>query len=436
MSNRKVNLIEGLGEKVYVTTLSNGLEVHIMPKPHFAKKYAFFATQYGGIYNEYWFEGKRYTMPHGTAHFLEHQIFEDNEKSNFEKFEELGANLNAYTSFTSTVYHFDSIEHFDTGLKLLIDMVQKTDITEASVLKEIEVIDQEIRMYMDEPTWDLSTNLYRGLFHHHPIRNEIAGTTDSIREITKEKIMTCYDHFYSPSNMTLFIYGAVEVDSTFEWLEDYFDKFQVRHTEKPKLIIPEEPYPVNYRRLDSYKRIGKGMMLVGFKTDPKLFEENKEDKIAALKIANDLMFGRSSAFFLMAYEKGLVADGFDFDTQVGDGYAMSLVGNETDHIDVLYQLILEEIQKHKDHGFNEGDFMRMKRKILGRSISSFNSLQSIAGNYTQSVMRGNDLFKQMEAYKNLTLEAVNDAVKSFYDLDNHTLSAVHKQKSDTNEKPE
>ncbi|HAS74641.1 MAG TPA: hypothetical protein DCS67_10900 [Clostridiales bacterium UBA8960] len=397
-----------------------------MPKKYFAKKYAFYATQYGGIHNHYKVDETSHHVPLGTAHFLEHQIFEDKEKSNFEKFEALGANLNAYTSSASTVYHFDSVDHFEQGIELLVSMVHNTDISDASVSKEIEVIDQEIRMYMDEPAWDLSNNLYKGLFHDHPIRYEIAGTVESIRDIDKDVILNCYSHFYSPNNMSLFLYGDIEVEGTIEWLENLFAKFPRNNTPKPKLILPDEPYKVKYSRMDVRKNISKGMMLLGFKGDFSKFQVEKEEKIAALKIANDLLFGRSSRFFMDAYEKGVVTDAFDFDSQVGDGYAMSLVGNETDQIDKLYEMILEELRHHQINGFDEDDFIRMQRKITGRTVASFNSLQSIAGNFTQSVMRGNDLFKQMEAYRKLTLSSVNDAVRTFYDLENHTLSAIHK----------
>lgn len=423
---KRIETRKYIGEKVHVAKLSTGLDVYILPKKHFAKKYAFYATQYGGIHNHYMVGEESFHVPHGTAHFLEHQIFEDKEKSNFEKFEALGANLNAYTSSSSTVYHFDSVDHFEEGIELLVKMVHNTDISQESVKKEIEVIDQEIRMYMDEPAWDLSNNLYKGLFHEHPIRYEIAGTVDSIREIDKEIILRCYSHFYSPSNMSLFLYGDIEVDGMFDWLETVFAKHVDNHSPKPKLILPNEPYKVNYARMEVKKNISKGMMLVGFKGDYAKFAHDKEEKVAALKIANDLMFGRSSRFFMEAYEKGIVTDAFDFDSQVGEGYAMSIVGNETDQIETLYQMILAEIGRHQEEGFNQEDFTRMQRKILGRTVASFNSLQSIAGNYTQSIMRGNDLFKQMEAYKTLTLESVNEAVRSFYDLDNHTLSAIHK----------
>lgn len=418
-----------IGETVYKKRLSTGLEVFILPKKHFAKKYAFYATQYGGIYSDYEVAGVRYNVPLGTAHFLEHQIFEDKEKSSFERFEALGANLNAYTSSTSTVYHFDSVDNFDEGLKLLIEMVHKTDITEASVKKEIEVIDQEIRMYMDEPAWDLSNNLYKGLFHHHPVRYEIAGTVESIREITQDTILQCYNHFYAPTNMKLFLYGDIEVERTVETLEQLFKTIQLNRSPKPMLILPEEPMSIKRPRIEVSKGISKGMMLVGFKGNPAAYVMNKESKSAALKIANDLMFGRSSQFFMKAYETGLVSDAFDFDMQIGDGYAMSLVGNETDQIEAVYEAILNEIRHHIENGFVTEDFERMKKKILGRTVASFNSLQSIAGNFTQSSMRGNDLFKQMEAYKHLTKESVHEAMVEFYNMNNVTLSAVHKNKT-------
>lgn len=424
-----------LGETIYKTRLRNGLEVHMMPKKHFAKKYAFFATQYGGLYNAYTLDGERFEMPQGTAHFLEHQIFEDKEKSSFERFEELGANLNAYTSYNSTVYHFDTIDHFETGIKLLVEMVQNTDISDASVAKEIEVIDQEIRMYMDEPVWDLSTNLYRGLFHVHPIRTEIAGTVESIRDINREKIIQCFEHFYAPSNMVMFLYGDLDVQETYAFLESIFEpnlkanaqvRQQTQPKSKPKLLLPEEPYEINYQRMEVEKDIGKGMLLVGFKGNPKYFESDRELKVAALKIGIDLMFGRSSSFYMQCYEDGMITDAFDFDLQMGEGYAFVLVGNETDEIDPLYERILSEVQRHLDECFKEEDFMRMKRKILGRTVASFNSLQSIAGNYTQSVMRGNDLFKQLDAYKLLTMDHLQEVVRAFFDINNHTLSVVRK----------
>lgn len=426
MPKYKTKQTEYMGEVVHQATLSSGLNVYILPKKHFAKKYAFFATQYGGLYNDYMLEGEKIHVPLGTAHFLEHQIFEDRQKSNFEKFEELGANLNAYTSATSTVYHFDTVENFEPCLKLLLDMVQSTDITDDSVAKEKEVIAQEILMYMDEPTWELYNNLYEGLFHIHPVKSEIAGTVESIGDLTKETILSCYHHFYTPGNMSLFLYGDIEIDKILSLVDDLLSPSYKQNPNKPELILPEEPYEIHKKRFDIKKDISKGMIAVGFKGNPVLFKENKEDKQAALKLALDMMFGRSSRFFLDCYEKGLVTEHFDFDLQLSDGHAFVIIGNETDHIEELYQAILSEVRRCLEIGFDETDFIRIKRKILGRTVSSFNSLQSIAGNLTHSIMRGNDLFKQMEAYKAVTFEQINQIINVFFDVENHVVSTMQK----------
>lgn len=417
-----------IGEQIFIKKLDFGLTVYMMPKKHFAKKYAFFATHYGGIYNAYELDGKIINRPHGAAHFLEHQIFEDKDKSSFERFEEIGANLNAYTSNTSTVYHFDTVDHFEVGIKMLVDMVQEVQITEASVLKEQGVIIQEIKMYMDEPLWDLSTNLYEGMYFNHPVRTDIAGTVESVKALDKEALLGCYEHFYAPNNMSLFLYGDFEHEALFDQLDAMFKEEYKNRTNKPKLFVPDEPRSIRYKSKDVKKDISKGTMLIGFKGQP-FGEKEKASRLVALKMANDLMFGRSSGFFMDCYNKGLVSDTFDFDVQMGPGYAHAIVGNETDQVDALYEAILSETNRHLKEGFNPLDFERLKKKTLGRTVASFNSLQSITSNYTQAVMRGVDLFKQMEAYKQITLEDMHVAMKDFYDMDNHTLSSVTKNKA-------
>ena len=70
----------------------------------------------------------------------------------------------------------------------------------------------------------------------------------------------------------------------------------------------------------------------------------------------------------------------------------------------------------------------MKRKLLGRFVASFNSLQSIASNYTFKKMRGFDLFEQVEAFNKLSYDDIQSSVKNFYNLSNSSMSAMIKDK--------
>ena len=97
-----------------------------------------------------------------------------------------GGNANAFTSFTSKVYLFSCTEHFDENLRVLLSFVTSPHFTEETVRKEQGIIGEEIKMYIDNPSWRVYFNLLRALYVHHPVRVDIAGTVESIAQITPE----------------------------------------------------------------------------------------------------------------------------------------------------------------------------------------------------------------------------------------------------------
>ncbi|MBM7562646.1 EF-P 5-aminopentanol modification-associated protein YfmH [Fusibacter tunisiensis] len=416
-----------IDEGIFYEKLSCGLEVYIMPKKQFAKKFAFFGTRYGGLHNRFVTDdGVEFTMPRGIAHFLEHQIFEDDQESTFEKFEKIGANVNAYTSNTSTVYHMETVDHFENALELLIDFVLNARITDDSVAKEREVIVQEIKMYEDEPEWLMGANLLKNLYHNHPVRYDIAGTEASVRSITKEQLLTCFNYFYTPKNMAMFLYGDIDPEHMVRKIETLLPESYCNKGVKPKLIIPDEPIAIKGGRSSYSKKVSKNNMVIGFKSNPTYFEVDRELKLAAMRVAGDLMFGKSSDTFAKLYQAGIISDGFDFDIQVEDGYAYSIVGNQSNQLEILEKEIISTIEYHLENGFNPEDFNRLKRKLLGRFVASFNSLQSIAGNYTYKKMRGFDLFEQVEAFNALSLSDIEQTIRAFYDMENRSVSILLK----------
>jgi predicted Zn-dependent peptidase len=417
-----------LGETVHVQTLDSGLRVYIIPKRGFTKKYAFFATRYGGISNHFKLSnGEEVNMPMGIAHFLEHQIFEDQEESTFVKFEKIGANVNAYTSNTSTVYYFDTVHDFDKGLGYLMELVQNTSITAETVEKEKGIIIQEINMYKDELDWSLTMNLYRAMYHNHPIIHDIAGTVESVSGTSAEEILACYHHFYTPNNMSVFIYGDVNPEETFKLVDSLqTPKFRAK-SEVPLVLIPDEPHEIKEKRIEIKGDIPKDRFYIGFKADPLLFGDESNKYAAAIRVANDIIFGRSSKLYEKAMQQGLITDGFDVDSQFGKGYAFAVVGGESKNIDALYELIIEALKEALEKGLDEDDFKRMKRKLVGRLLISFNALQSLASNYTYHIMKGTDLFDYVNWLQELDYDDVMAALKVFYDVDNHAISVIRKE---------
>ncbi|WP_010093319.1 EF-P 5-aminopentanol modification-associated protein YfmH [Ornithinibacillus scapharcae] len=200
MSKKQYNHIQ---ETLYQEKLDNGLTVFLLPRPQMSKTYAIFSTNYGSIDRTFVPIGEtdKITVPDGIAHFLEHKLFEKEDRDVFADFGKQGASANAYTSFTKTAYLFSATTNIEENVKTLLDFVQDPYFSEKSVEKEKGIIGQEIKMYDDQPDWQSFMGTLKGLFKETPVNIDIAGTVESISKITKDDLYTCYHTFYHPENM-------------------------------------------------------------------------------------------------------------------------------------------------------------------------------------------------------------------------------------------
>jgi len=199
-----------INEQVYSGALPNGLSVFVIPKPGFHKKYAFFATDYGGVDRRFKLSDSWIDTPAGVAHFLEHKMFDTEDGNALELLSANGASPNAYTSTDITAYHFECIDKFYENLETLLSFVSVPYFTPDSVEKEKGIIAQEILMIEDDPDYCLYYGLLRSLFKSNPVRDSVAGTVESIVKITSDTLYDCHKTFYAPSNMALCVVGDVD----------------------------------------------------------------------------------------------------------------------------------------------------------------------------------------------------------------------------------
>ena len=203
-----------LGETLYEEVLPNGLSVLVAVKPGFRKNAAFFATRYGGADRRFKVNGEWIDTPAGVAHFLEHKMFDMPDGRNvLSDFAALGASPNAFTGTGHTAYYFTGSENFMENLRLLLTYVSTPYYTEESVAKEQGIIGQEICMGEDSPGYAGYFQLLSALYDHHPIRENIAGSVESIAQITPETLYHCHSVFYHPSNMVLCCVGDVDPEA-------------------------------------------------------------------------------------------------------------------------------------------------------------------------------------------------------------------------------
>ena len=172
-------------ETVYQTRLSNGLTVSLLPKKQFNEVYGVVTVRFGSVDTSFTLSKKGLQCyPAGIAHFLEHKLFErENAEDIMESFTRLGADSNAFTSFTKTSYLFSTIDHLSENLDLLEELVTVAHFTEDSVEREREIIQQEREMYQDDPDSRLFFATLANLYPNTPLAADIVGSEKSINNI-------------------------------------------------------------------------------------------------------------------------------------------------------------------------------------------------------------------------------------------------------------
>ena len=298
---------ERIGESVYRETLPNGLQVCVVPKPGYAKKYAFFATRYGGMDTRFRLDGKWLDTPAGIAHYLEHKMFDTKEGNALQELAKNGAEPNAFTSNAMTGYYFDSTEHFEENLKILLSFVSVPYFTDESVAKEQGIIGQEIRMIEDNPDWQIYTRMMQALYQNSTARTSIAGTVESISHITAETLYQCHKAFYTPSNMILTAVGDVDPVHVVDLARSILPR--ERGEEIPR-DYGTEPADIAQKETSMAMEVSTPQFLTGFKCTPAPEGEDYLRMSAIGDMACDILLGDSSPLYLRLYDQGLINTSF------------------------------------------------------------------------------------------------------------------------------
>jgi len=199
ITKMKLDRYEKIGEDLYTAAMPNGLKLNVVTKPGFQLSYAVFATNYGGANRRFFLDGQWHDTPAGVAHFLEHKMFDMPDGDNaLNILSANGAQPNAFTSSGMTAYYFDCTKGFEENLRMLLSFVSTPYFTEDSVQKEQGIIGQEIGMVEDSPGYAIYNRLMRLLYAHHPIRDQVAGSVESIAEISAETLTTATRSFIRP----------------------------------------------------------------------------------------------------------------------------------------------------------------------------------------------------------------------------------------------
>ena len=419
-----------VGEVLYQDILPNGLTVMVLPRQGFSRKTAYFVTDFGSIHTDFRLEGREIHAPAGVAHFLEHKMFDlPGGRDVSAELAALGAGTNAFTSYDMTAYYISCTENFEEALKLLIEFVSTPYFTEESVAKEMGIIDQEIGMNEDAPDSQLFDALMRSMYHVHPIRVPILGTSESIRQITPEILHDCHRAFYTPGNMVLCVIGDVEPDRVAEIATELLGTHPRPVGEKIRNW--DEPMTPVSGGGEMEMEVAMPMFHIAFKAEPVGRGESAIRQEIIADLAAEALFGESSQLYLKLYEQGFIDSSFGGGFETIDGMAMLLCSGDSWHTDEVREAVVTRAKEIVREGIPEDQFLRMKRSAFGRRIRDLDSFSGTCFRLCAYKLSDFDYFDFPRIYRSIRPEELVDFLRSVVRRERCVRGIVNPIKEDT-----
>ena len=408
-------------DKYYVIDHPSGLTIYVYPKEGYRSSYAIIGTKYGSVNTRFKVDGgEEITVPDGIAHYLEHKLFESEDGDAFARYAKTGANANAYTSFEKTCYLFSCTDKFEESLEILLDFVQSPYFTAQTVAKEQGIIGQEIKMYDDSPSWRVMFNTLVGMYHKHPVRIDIAGTVESIAEITAEKLYECYNSFYNLHNMALCVAGGVTVEKVLSVADRLLKPCEKHEIEN---IFEDEPYEVAQSYVEQKFPVTIPLFYLGFKENIGSAAATSK-QLAYTDILLYILASSSSKLYNKLLGENLINESFGYEYAEGPHYAAILFGGESRNPKRAANIIKNAIREMKKEGIDREEFELAKRAVYGNTISEFNRNDNIANSMIDMHFNDRELFEYVSAIANAGIEDIEQRLTEMIDPENCTLSVV------------
>ena len=372
--------LEIINEKIYYEKLNNGLEIYVSYQKDFNNNFACFLTNFGGLDIEFIPAGKdkMVMMPSGIAHFLEHKLFEqENGSSVHEFYKKSGTYVNASTNYKTTRYIFSGPNNFDKNLEFLLDFVQKPYFTNSNVEKEKGIILEEQSMTKDDPDRLFYETIYKNLFNKLPYDKTVIGSRKDISSITKEDLYSCYNTFYHPSNMVLFVVSNKNPKEVINIVKNNQDKKKFKDVKIIKKEY-EEDEQVRKEKEIIHSNVNETRISYSLKYSLDYFDASKIEIYDYFTIFFNLLIGDLSKFNLDLKTKKIINDDIGHSVSIEKSknkeYVIFTITAVTDKPNKFIKLLEEKLN---DKDYKKEDFEIYRKSILANLIYQFADTGSI-----------------------------------------------------------
>ena len=414
---------ERMGEEYIRLEHESGLRILLYPMKGFRTAYAIFGTDYGSIDNCFRLEGEKEftTVPDGIAHYLEHKLFESEDGDAFTLFARTGADSNAFTAFDRTCYLFSCTDRFEESFRALLQFVQAPYFTAETVAKEQGIIGQEIRMYDDNPGWQVMFGLLTALYQNHPIRRDIAGTVESIAQIDADLLYRCYNAFYNPANMAVTVAGNFDPEAAERILNEEIKPVKPRAVERPAV---DEPPEAVCREAVKKLDVSEPIFYFGWKQAPCADPAEELRQQIIFNILLDVLSGPTSDFYEKMNRAGLLNQTFGSEVFAGRSYRALFFGGESKDPRAVFAAFCEMLEEKKRDGISEEEFAGCKNALYGRALRDINDVETTANALFAYEMMGLSLYDVPEVIASVTIEEVSRALREGFAPEARAISIV------------
>lgn len=383
MIELKEQIFSEINEKIYSAELENGLKVFLIPKQDFQESCGMMIVNFGSLDTKFTYDGQSKEYNEGIAHFLEHKLFElEDGQDVAELFTNAGANSNAFTTFDKTCYYFSAVDNLEENVTLLQQFISETSFTEASITREKDIIGQEIDMYQDDADYRLYQGILENLYPNTALAQDIAGTQESIENISVADLKENHNIFYSPQEMTLLLVGNFDKDLLFNQIKkEQKEKASKKHVVKRQSLVYEQVVPKKNIQMD----VTQPKLAIGYRGVqlPKGTSSLRQE--LALRLFFTMLLGWTSKHYQQLYESGQIDDSFDFEIEVCPDFQFLIISLDTLEPIAMANNICQYLNKVSQSSnlddLSEEHFEIVKKELYGDFFKSLDSIDNLSAQF-------------------------------------------------------